>query len=167
MNGLAMSRRKLQPLIAGMDGAITQDVPVRITQTRVETRGFRSKPGTFEWRYGRKSADGTLYHAGCHYATLWERAGTAAASSPDLEAIGGGAWKGLPDGRASAMSTLREAFKELGKLPTSRLTAYCVDGRTTAEIARQNGTTERNMAPVLDQDLRACALHFHFLSNRR
>ena len=75
----------------------------------------------------------------------------------------GAAWRGLPDGRVAAIDVLNAASFELGRLPTSRLVDYCVNGLTTAEIARKHGQKERDMAPVLHQDLRACAIHFLYL----
>jgi hypothetical protein len=112
-------------------------------------------------RYGRR-AD-ALYHAGAHFAVLWERAGTAAAKSPDLSASGGSQWKGLSDGRAVALDDVGAAVRELGKLCSVRLVDYCVHGLTAKQIAAKFQVGERNMAPVLHQDLRACAMHFRFL----
>jgi hypothetical protein len=149
---------------ARFDGAEIYSSTVRLSASRTEARAVRARPGTFEWRYGRKGSDAALYHAGNHLATLWERAGTAAARSPDLSmSTASGGWKGLPDGRASAMETLHRAIATFGQAPSARLTAYCVEGKTTSEIARAHGTTERNMAPVLHEDLRACATYFNFL----
>lgn len=145
------------------DGAVVIDASVRLTQTRWETRILRARPGTFEWRYGRKSADTALYHAGIRYAELWEMAGTASAKSPDMESGSGGQWRGLPDGRAVAMSEVKHAVMELGKLVSSRLTAYCVAGNTTAELAKRFGIPDRDMAAVLHLDLTACAVHFRYL----
>lgn len=147
----------------GFEGARVFRSAVRISAARTETRSIRARPGTFEWRYGRKSADAALYHAGCHFAVLWERAGTADARSPNLMGASTTGWKGLPDARCDAMSEIGAAVGELGKLVSSRLTDYCVHGLTTAEIARKHDQKERDMAPVLHQDLRACALHFRFL----
>ena len=157
-----MARTRKKELEPGYEGAVLIETPVRVTATRFEHRSLRCRPGTFEWRYARPKAETALYHAGTHYALLWEKAGTASASSPDLEAAGGGAWKGLPNGRAVAMDDLKHAFRELGKAPTSRLTAYCVQGKTTSELASQYGIPDRDMAAVLEMDLRACASHFRF-----
>lgn len=157
-----MARTRKKELEPGYEGAVLIETPVRVTATRFEHRSLRCRPGTFEWRYARPKAETALYHAGTHYANLWERAGTASASSPDLEAIGGGAWKGLPNGRAVVMDDLKHAFRELGKAATSRLTAYCVHGKTTSELASQYGIPDRDMAAVLHQDLAACAAHFRF-----
>lgn len=151
----------------GYEGAVLIDSPVRITATRFVPKPLRCRPGTFEWRYARKGADNALYEAGCDYAILWERAGTAAASSPDMEFAGHGSWKGLPDGRSAAMDEIRWMFSDknphhLGKAQAARLTAYCVHGKTTSELASQYGIPDRDMAAVLDMDLRACATHFRF-----
>lgn len=137
---------------------------VRLSGSRLDRRSVRARPGTFEWRYGRKSADAALYHGGVMFASLWEIAGTASARSPDFSATPtSSGWKGLPDARAVAMDKLRDAVTTLGKASTSRLQMYCVDGKTCAEIARAHGETERTMAPVLHVDLRACAQHFRCL----
>lgn len=74
-----------------------------------------------------------------------------------------GTWHGMPDGRVAAIDVLNAASFELGKMPLSRLIDYCVNGLTSAEIARKHGQKERDMAPVLHQDLRACAMHFLYL----
>ncbi len=41
---------------------------------------------------------------------------------------------------------------------------YCVQGLTSAEIAKKEGLNERELSIVLKHDLRACALHFGFLT---
>ena len=87
----------------GFDGMKVMTSTVRLSSARTERRSVRARPGTFEWRYGRKSADAALYHAGCHFADLWERAGTAAAKSRDLTIVGTPGWRGLPEGRAAAL----------------------------------------------------------------
>lgn len=150
----------------GYEGAVEINTDVRVTATRSETRVLRCRPGTFEWRYARSSKEkglSALYHAGVHYAGLWEKAGTASASSPDLLSEGGAGWKGLPDGRVMALDDLKKAFLELGHLPTARLTAYCVHGQPVSEIAVRFGVPSRDMAAVLHLDLHACAMHFNYL----
>lgn len=160
---------KNKPYEPGYEGAVEISDPLQITAARKNTRYLRCRPGSFEWRYARRNADLTLYHAGNHYALLWEKAGTADARSPDLKATPGGQWKGLPDGRAVAMDEIRRMFDKerspntyLGKAQSARLTAYCVEGKTTAELASQYGIPDRDMAAVLHQDLAACAAHFRF-----
>lgn len=158
------TKRKAKPMLPGYDGAQEYSAPVRLSLTRVEQRTIRCRPGTFEWRYGRKTADGTLYHAGCHFAVLYERAGTAAASSPDLEGQGGGgAWKGLPDGRVAALDALNPINEKLGIEPRLRLIAYCVEGATVSELAILAGIPNRDMAAVIHQDITALAKHLHYL----
>jgi len=159
----AAARRKQASNEPGYDGAVLVDVEVNVSHTRRTSRQMRCRPGSFEWRYGRKHADTALYHAGVTYATLWETAGTADDRSPNLAAVGGGAWKGLPDARMAALDELRVAFAKLGQLPTSRLTAYCVRGETVAEMAKAFDIPGRDMAAVVHMDLTACALHFRFL----
>src|SRR5262245_32506784 len=149
-----MKRKGMEP---GFDGTVVVNTNVRLTSQRGERRLMRARPGTFEWRYGRKSADAALYHAGCHFADRWERAGTAAATSRALTQVGTPGWRRLPEGRAAALDEVGQASRELGRFATSRLMAYCVEGRTTAEIAHGHDAPERDMAAVLHQDLRACA----------
>lgn len=147
----------------GYDGAQEFNAPVRLSLTRVEQRKIRCRPGTFEWRYGRKTADGTLYHAGVQFALLWERAGTAAASSPDMEQQGHGGWKGLPDGRVAALDALRPVHDRLGDMQRLRLVAYCVEGLTVAEIAKWEGESDRDMAAIIHSDIKALAKALHYL----
>lgn len=156
--------KKLPP--AGFDGARLSAVDVRVTGTRSTTRAMRARPGTFEWVFGRRSASISLFHAGSHFAQLWEIAGTADARSPNYEGAGGGGtgWKGLPDRRCDALSELNAACAKLGHGPTQRLTMYCVHGKTASEIAKLYGVADREMAHVLKQDLRDCAIQFRFLS---
>lgn len=160
--------KKLPP--PGSDGAKIFRTSVRVTATRTESRSIRARPGTFEWRYARakpagKDINAALYHAGNHYALLWERAGTADMGSPNnMGGIGGGARLGLADRRCEAMDELQGVFSVLGRSATSRLTAYCVEGRTTKEIAKKFGASEREMGHVLHNDLRECARHFQLLS---
>lgn len=155
-----MKRKSGEP---GFDGTVVVPMTVRLTSQRAEKRMMRARPGTFEWRYGRKSADAALFHAGCHFADLWERAGTAAVKSRDLTQVGTRGWRGLPEGRAAALDEVGHATRDLGRFVTSRLMAYCVEGQTTAEIARRHDAPERDMAAVLHQDLRACAECFRFV----
>ncbi|MGX7872861.1 hypothetical protein ACVDG5_008555 [Mesorhizobium sp. ORM6] len=74
---------KLRRSDGGKAGAKVTSVKIRISGQRSETMAMRSRPGTFEWRYGRKKQD-VLFHAGSHLAVLWERAGIALASSADF-----------------------------------------------------------------------------------
>lgn len=148
----------------GYDGAVEIMAEVKITATRFDTRPLRCRPGTFEWRYGRKTADSALYHAGIKFADLWERAGTASATAIDYDnAGGGGQWKGLPDGRLVAMDGIRAARMDIGKWGTARLVDYCVMGTAAADIATKYSRDERAMANVLHEDLRAAAFHFELL----
>lgn len=144
----------------GYDGAVKEMADVRMTATRTDNRDFRCRPGTFEWRYGRKSADTSLYHAGIRFAELWERAGTAAGASPGLEFSGAGQWKGIPDARVMAMSDIEAARKDIGKWGTARLVDYCVMGTAVAVLAVKYQKDPREMAFILHEDLTACAKHF-------
>jgi hypothetical protein len=153
---------KLQREDGGKEGTKLAKVKVKISAERSERQTIRCRPGTFDWRYGRDKQD-ARFHAGNHFARLWEQARTAAACTPSLESASGAAWRGMPDGRVAAIDVLNAASFELGRLPLSRLIDYCVNGLTSAEIARKHGQKERDMAPVLHQDLRACAMHFLYL----
>lgn len=155
---------KKQPL-AGCEGARVATIDIRVTGKRKDKRTIRARPGTFEWVFGRRTADIALYHAGSHFARLWEAAGTADARSPDYEGVsGGGSFKGISDKRCEALSELNEAVRKLGEPLTQRLMHYCVYGKTAAEIAKMLGVADRELALVLKQDLRDCAIHFRFLS---
>ncbi|RUV90259.1 hypothetical protein EOA46_08480 [Mesorhizobium sp. M1A.F.Ca.IN.022.05.2.1] len=158
---------KLKALDGGKDGAKVTTVKLRISGKRNDLQAIRSRPGTFEWRYGRKRQD-ALFHAGSHLAILWERAGIAVASSADfLRGTSSGYATEISDSRVAAMDKLDGFVKEMGRAPAARLIDYCVSGLTTAQIAMKHGATDREMAPVLHHDLRACAQHFKFLARGR
>jgi hypothetical protein len=162
----ARNTRKLLKEDGGKEGAKVSVVKLRVSGERVARQAIRAKPGTFEWRYGRHKQD-ALFHAGSHLARLWERAGIAIASSADfLRGTGGGYAVGIGDGRVAAIDKLDGFRTSMGVGASERLIDYCVVGLTSTEIAQKNGTKERDMAPVLHQDLRDCALHFHFLGRR-
>jgi hypothetical protein len=147
----------------GHDGARLSRVKVKLSSTRSGYQTVRSKPGTFEWRYGRDDQD-ALFHAGNHLAILWERAGMTIASSANfLRGTASGYATGLADSRAQAIDQLDGFRDAMGEKPAERLIDYCVLGMTTAEIARKDGAKERDMAPVLHQHLRDCARHFKFM----
>lgn len=151
----------------GCEGATTTEVRTRISGSRAASRVMRSKPGTFEWNYGRNRQD-ALFHAGSHLAQLWERAGIAVASSADfLRGTGSGYATGVSDGRLAAIDQLQGFKTEMGRLPSERLISYCVLGMTSREIAEDYQMTQREIAPVLHSDLRACAFHFRFMGNER
>lgn len=158
----ARKKKRVEPT-AGFDGRQLHTVPIRLTMTRTEPRIVRSRPGDFHWRYNRDKANSALLHAGIKFADLWERAGIAAAGSPNMEGGSGSAWKGLPDGRVVALDELRSVMQALGMLASARLSRYVVDGQTTGEIARQFGMPDRDMAAVLDMDLRAAAIHLKMM----
>ncbi|MEJ5081068.1 hypothetical protein [Ochrobactrum sp. MYb379] len=159
--------KKLPP--AGYEGSKIVKTSVRVTATRSETRSIRAKPGTFEWRYARakpagKDTNAALYLAGSEYARTWERAGVADMGSPNkMGGIGGGARIGLADRRCEAMDKLEQVRECLGIFGTARLTAYCVEGQTTKEIANKFGADEREMGHVLHSDLRSLAKHLKLL----
>jgi hypothetical protein len=62
------------------------------------------------------------------------------------------------------MSEINAARKDIGKWSTARLVDYCVMGSTASEMAQKYNTDDRGMGFVLNEDLRACAMHFrqHF-----
>ncbi len=158
-----MKPRKAQPMMPGFDGAIEIDTETRISGERSKFNLLRCRPGSFEWRYGRKTADAAMYHAGIKFAELWEFAGTSAASSPDLGSIGGGMWRGIQTGRLEAMDKIKAARFDIGKWGTARLVDYCVMGSTASEMAKKYSADDRQMAIILNEDLRACAVHFRQL----
>jgi len=146
----------------GFDGTKVSKVSVRVSSNRTTKQSVRAMPGTFEWRYGRGGPGMYLYHAGSHYARLWEQAGTASASSPDLNGTSGAGWKGIPEKRLEAMEELKGAAAVLGALVSARLTAYCAQGLTAKQIGLKFEINERDVAPVLEQDLVACAKCFGY-----
>lgn len=155
---------RLRKADGGKDGTKVTVVKVRISGARTNTRQtMRCRPGTFEWRYGRNKQD-ALFHAGSHFAQLWERAGIAIASSADfLRGTMSGYATTISDSRAVAAQQVSEAVREIGRFSAERLVDYCVLGETTAILARKHGQPDRDMAAVLHQDLRACAMHFNFV----
>ncbi|RUU93333.1 hypothetical protein EOB59_03245 [Mesorhizobium sp. M7A.F.Ca.MR.176.00.0.0] len=158
---------KLRRADGGKDGAKVTAVKIRISGRRSELQAIRCRPGTFEWRYGRKKQD-ALFYAGSHLAVLWERAGIAVASSANfLRGTGSGYATGISDGRVAAIDKLKGFVMVMGHAPSERLIDYCVTGLTTAQIAMKHGANEREMAPVLHHDLRVCAQHFNFLTGNR
>jgi hypothetical protein len=162
--------RRIRKLVAsdgGKEGAEITHVRTRISGSRAASRVMRCKPGSFEWSYGRDRQD-ALFHAGSHLAQLWERAGIAVASSADfLRGTGSGYAMGISDGRLAAIDQLDGFKREMGRLPSQRLISYCVIGMTSREIAEEYQMTQREIAPVLHSDLRACAFHFRFMGNER
>lgn len=149
----------------GHDGMRMSRTKVKLTSNRFTHRNVRSKPGTFEWPYGRKQD--ALFHAGSHLAILWERAGMTIASSANfLRGTASGYATELADGRANAIYKSNGFRKAMDDKPAERLIDYCVLGMTTAEIARRDGAKERDMAPVLHQHLRDCARHFKLMGKK-
>lgn len=147
----------------GHEGARLSRVKVKLSSKRASHQTVRSKPGTFEWRYGRNNQD-ALFHAGNHLAILWERAGMTIASSANfLRGVTSGYATGLADSRAQAIDQLDGFRQDMGQKPAERLIDYCVLGMTTAAIARKDEAKERDMAPVLHQHLRDCARFFKLL----
>ncbi|WP_439618453.1 hypothetical protein [Shinella sp.] len=146
----------------GFDGTRVSRVKVKASGSRDIRQSVRSLPGTFEWRYGRGGAGQALYEAGTHYARLWETAGLASASSPDLGGHIGAGWKGVPDKRLDATDELNAAFPVLGMATSARLTDYCASGLTSDQIGKKHNIDKRAVPAVLEQDLVACAKHFRF-----
>jgi hypothetical protein len=148
----------------GKEGAKLSKVKVKISLDRTARRTIRCRTGTFEWRYGRKQS--ALFHAGNEFATLWERAGIAVASSADfLRGTGSGYPTSISDGRVAAIDALRGCVEKLGHFTFERLMMYCVEGMTATEIARSERCSGREIGMVLNNDLRQCAIHFRFLGN--
>lgn len=163
----AAGAHKVSSLIrndGGKEGAQLIKVKVKISGDRSALRNVRCRTGTFEWRYGRKQS--ALFHAGNHFAVLWERAGVAIASSADfLRGTSSSYPTGIGDGRVAAIDALRGAVEKLGHFTFERLMMYCVEGRTATEIARMERCSGREIGTVLNNDLRQCAIHFKFLGH--
>jgi hypothetical protein len=156
---------KLRLQDGGKEGSKLASVKVKISTDRTARRTIRCMPGTFEWRYGRNKQD-ALFHAGNQFAVLWERAGIAVASSADfLRGTASGYATGISDGRVAAIDALHGAVEKLGHFSFDRLMMYCVQGMTAAEIGRLEMRNDREIATVLANDLRQCAIHFKFLGN--
>lgn len=169
---MAKARRaKAEAMREGYAGAVLVTSRVRVTAIRHETRSLRCRPGTFEWRYGRENADAALYHAGIALAGLWERAEVGSSASPDLRRAGGSGWKGLPESRLEALDLIRALRVSLDKhdrWSMPRLVDYCVLGTPAREIAQKESdcgrhVSAREMALVLEGDLRAAADHFRLV----
>ncbi|KQZ19340.1 hypothetical protein ASD50_07600 [Mesorhizobium sp. Root552] len=151
----------------GKGGSVVSKVKVKISSDRTAQQTIRCRPGTFEWRYGRNKQS-VFFHAGNHFAVLWERAGIAVASSADfLRGTASGYPTGIGDGRVAAIDALRGSVEKLGQFSFDRLMMYCVQGKTAAEIARLEMMTDREIATVLASDLRQCAIHFKYLGIAR
>lgn len=150
-----------------MEGAVERQVRVKDLQggsrARTLTQTIRARPGTFVWRYGRDTQT-ALYHAGSHFARLWEQAGIAVASSANfMRGIKSGYPSGLSETRLVAMQSVADIITDIGRYSTERLIDYCVLGFTSGEIARKHGQKEREMAAALQQDLRSLAIHLRYL----
>ncbi|MRX37044.1 hypothetical protein IG197_19980 [Aminobacter sp. SR38] len=92
---------KLKRENGGKDGTRLTKVKVKISADCHERQELRSRPGTFEWRYGRNKQD-ALFHAG------WEQAGMAVASSADfLRGTRSGYAQGIAEGRVAALDKLQ------------------------------------------------------------
>lgn len=147
----------------GKEGAVLAKARVTISHERSSHHTIRCRPGTFEWRYGRGKPS-ALFHAGNHFAILWERAGVSVASSADfLRGTKSGYATGISDGRVAAIDALRGLVKRVGHFSFERLMLYCVQGATSDEIAARELQEKRAIATVLANDLRQCAIHFKFL----
>lgn len=162
---MAKARRKdkTTQMSPGYDGHVVVDTHVRITETRFDKRPTRCKAGSFEWSYGTRKS-GTklmLYHAGVHFAGLWEKAHISA-RSPSLIPTASTQWRGLPDSRAEAMTEIKRARLDLGRDTMSRLVDYCVLGSTVSEMAAKYDIDVRSMSAVLMADLQSAARHFRY-----
>ncbi|MBD0416522.1 hypothetical protein [Oryzicola mucosus] len=155
--------RKLKKTDGGAEGSVVTKVNARLGSTRhIVIQTLRSKPGTFERRYGKKQLP--QFHAGSYLARLYERAGIAIASSADfLRGTSSGYKTGLPDGRVAAIDALHGFHEDMGREQAQRLIDYCVVGLTSFEIAKKHGEAERDMAKILDRDLKDCAICFKML----
>ncbi len=149
----------------GYDGAVLTETNVRRSGESATRRRILCRPGTFEFRYGREVKHAAMYHAGIRFAELWEIAGTADAKSPDASREVFGQFMGgvLRDQKLDAMQKIDEARQSIGKWATARLVDYCVMGNTSEEMAQKWDVDRREMAHLLDDHLRAVAVHFRYL----
>ena len=151
----------------GFDGSVIyiRERPIPGT-SRKQSTSIRSKPGTFEWRYCRGkpgSEMDMLYLAGSDFCELWERAGMDGPGSVDWAKSGTTQWRGLPDARVVALDEVKAMSRALGMLVTQRLVNYCVEGKTSRQIATAFGDPERDMAIVLASDLKAAAIYLGYM----
>jgi len=162
---MVKAQRKTRPPERGpgYDGAVMVESRVQITASRYEVRPIRCRPGSFEWSYGARKGNESLYHAGVHFSGLWERANVTV-QSPNLASAGATAWRGLPDNRADALSEIGDLGRDIGTYSMSRLVDYCILGTTVDEIGHKHDIDARSMAAVLKADLLSVARHFRFLS---
>lgn len=152
-------------LEAGYDG----------TELRLRTRArqrsvVRCKPGTFEWRYSVGEHDNvreSLYQAGVKFASIVERAGMDGPGTVDWGKVGSTQWRDLPMPRLLALDAWKHLAQDLGKLVTSRLIGYVVEGKTTAQLARKYRVSPKMMAVQLNSDLAMAAVHFGYAPRGR
>jgi hypothetical protein len=156
-------RKRITKLLqqdGGKSGTKIARVKIAVSAERKDRQNFRSRPGTFEWRYGRNKQD-ALFHAGSFLAQLWERAGITVASPADfLRGTRSGYATGIAEGRVVAIDKLKGFRNTLGTVPSSQLVDYCVVGLTATELAHKYGIGPRDMAAVLHHHLIICAKHF-------
>lgn len=155
-------QRKLIAADGGKDNSKLTTVKVRVSSLRTAQSAFRSKPGTFSWRYGR-NVQSAEFNGGSHLAHLYERAGMTIASSANfMRGTRSGYATGISDGRLNAIDKLDGVRNLLGSVGVERMVDFCVHGLTTREIAGKNGEEIRAMATILHHDLRKVAEHFGF-----
>ena len=137
----------------GPDGTVYQSRKIDEGSDGVRAFVVRCRPGTFEWRYGRR--DNAQYQAGATFAQLWERAGIASCGQANLNGSFGGGEGGLPDGRMRALDRVQSISRDIGGPIMRRMVSYCVEGRTPKEMAATyNGqVSDRQMSDTLDLDL--------------
>lgn len=153
-------------MLEGFDGMETHIREREIPGTRqVQKMEQRSRPGTFEWRYGRGdpgSFVALLYQAGVEFGLLWERAGLDGPGTVDWSRSGVVQWRGLPHARTIALDAVKSMSQDLGKMVTARLVHYIAQGKTSGDIAALYGFKEREMGAILEADLCAAAQHFKY-----
>lgn len=149
---------KYQSEDGGKDGMRVGVVQQPISGSRSRRVSMRCRPGSFEWSFGRKKRDNALFLAGSQLAILWEKAGmTVASSAAFLRGVSSGYKTGVSDGRLAAIDGLLGWKDYVGTAGAERMIAYCVEGKTSTELAMLAQVPPREMTAVLTSDLRATA----------
>ena len=131
----------------------------------------RALPGTFEHRYGGAKKDTpevSFYEGGVRFALLCERCGHDAPYTVDWSRVGTTQWTGGSPARLEAMEELTQLIRYFGKTNrlVSRLTSYCVEGKTSKQIAKMYRRSQREMAVQLELDLARVAIYFGYAPRR-
>lgn len=150
-------------------------IPVGSEVIREEVRGTYGrehreifvKSGGYVWKHRKKLYSDAQFHAANKFCEAWERAGMNQPQSVDWARPPAprGSYKGISADVCDAMNELRTMAAHLGKLVTTRLLDHVVHNMSVKEVAEKWGFSERNMAAVLDADLKAAAEYFGYDPN--